>query len=158
MAVKALLKLISCPAPRLPLSWHSQHHSWRSKQGTCGRGVKALCRCGHVSLSLPSDPRGSFFPAHHDLTLGCFLVGTLQTFWHMAAGVRWDEREASLPPRGHLCVLFVSASGELLALTYPKGSPTYHSKCRGLHPDLTVRCSSKTAVLLPVQWFCSAFS
>lgn len=117
-----LIKLISCPAPRLPLLWHSQRHSWRSKQGTCGTGIKALCRRAHVSPSLPSDPRGGFFPAHHDLTLGRFLVGALRTVSHIPDGrwgeVRWAEREASLPPRGHLRVLhFVSAPGELLAFT-----------------------------------------
>lgn len=83
-----LIKLISCPVSRLRLSWHSQHRSWRNEQGTSGWGVEALCRCAHVSPSLPSDQRESLSPAHRDLGLGCALVGTLRTFSHIPDGRR----------------------------------------------------------------------
>lgn len=64
-----LIKLISCSAPRLWPSWHSQHLSWRNKQGSGGRGTEALCRCAHVRPSIPWDPRESLFPPR-DVVLG----------------------------------------------------------------------------------------
>lgn len=90
--------------------------------------------------------------------LGCGPVRTLGTFSHIPdgrwAGVGWAEREISLPHQGHIWVLhFASAPGGLLGLAYPNGSHTCPSECRELHPDLTIRYSFKTAVLLLVQCF-----
>lgn len=81
-----LIKLISCPAPRLRLSRHSQHRRWRNEQGTSVWGGEGLCRRVHVSLSLPLDPRETFFPAHCDHMLSCGLERILQTFSHIPDG------------------------------------------------------------------------
>lgn len=80
--------------------------------------------------------------------LGCAPVGTLWTFSHIPDDYwGWSGmREVSLSTQGCAWFLhFALTPGGLLALTYLNGSHTCPSENRGLHPDPTVGCSSKTA-------------